>query len=329
MYPRILRKREPRDKISPRVHRSAGGVKSRGIMTYLYVGLVVVLVVSANYAGLLVAAQGEDAILYEALTCEEYDVEAHTPFGITNFFEVASPGAYFWFNISYVQDAEISVEWYYPDGSIYFVDEWMIPKHESTDTRLWYDGASFLPITDEGASGITGKYSVELYFGGVLRFVHNFTLFDRSSDDWSYRAELIEVDSPSGSVNPREEFVVKLVVSYDFGDLTIFTPGIWDPETEDLIEEMYDEVEGKGTKTYRIIIQAPNTVGTYPLDAVAFYLVEDEWFYDDDGIVSFQYVVERSEDGGWEIPGYPLESILVGLIVSILIIYLVFTRNEH
>jgi hypothetical protein len=294
-------------------------------VAYLYVGLVLVL--SVYYSGLVVVAQGEDAILYEALTCEEYDVEAHNPVDITNFFEVTNPGVYFWFNISYVEDANISVVWFFPDGSISYLNSWVIPDEELVDTFPWYDGISILPIVGEEPSEITGKYRVELWVENVLQISHEFNVIDKESGDWIYRAELVEVNGPSKSVNPREEFVVKLVVSYSFGDLTIFTPGIWDPETEDLIEEIYDELEGEGTKTYRLTIGAPSTVGTYTLDAVAFYLVEDEWFYDDDGIVSFEYTVEKGERGEWEIPGYPLVSIVAGLILAILIICLGSTKR--
>lgn len=306
---------------------SVGGVSFRNFLTRLSIGLLYLLILSANSTGLLIVALGDDATLYEALTCEEYDVDAHFPVGVTNFFEVTSPGAYFWFNISYVQDAEISVVWFFPDGSISFVDTWLIPDEEFVDTFPSYDGISFLTIVGEAPSGITGKYRVEFYVENVLQVTHELNIFDRKSDDWIYRAELVEVNSPSKSVNPREEFVVKLVVSYNFGDLTIFTPGIWDPETEDLIEEIYDEVEGEGTKTYRLTIEAPSTMGTYTLDAVAFYLVEDEWFYDEDGIVSFEFAVEKGDDGGWEIPGYPLESFIVGFVLAILVIYLGSTKQ--
>lgn len=322
----IERNQEPGVNLVQRTQCTAGKVKSRSIVTFLYVGLLLTL--SANHNGLFAVAHGEDNTLYEALTCEEYDVETHTPADITNFFEITSPGAYFWFNISYVKDANISIVWFFPDGSIFSVDTWLTPDEELVKTLPWYDGISFMPVTGEAPSRITGKYRVELYLDDVLQIIHEFNVIDRESEDWGYRAEIVKVTSPSGSVDPREEFVVKVAVSYSFSELTVFTPGIWDPESEDLIEEDYDEVIGDGTKTYRFTIEAPSDVGTYTFDAVAFYLVDDEWFYDEDGLESFNVVVEVSNDGGWVIPGYPFEAIVVGFALSILVIYLGFTRQR-
>jgi len=228
-----------------------------------------------------------EELLLDVLTCEEYDTETYEPLGITNFFEVQSPGALFWFNTTYIQDTEISILWYPQEGDIYYEDNWTMNYEENTNS--WYVDSSYLQIYDQEPAEYQGTWYINLYLDDIYQASHNFTIYD--IDEWGYYAEIIEVNTPTDSINPNEEYLVEIKISYQFDTNTVLTPGLWDPEEYDLIAEEIDEVEGSGTSTYKLYPMAPNEIGTYSIDAAAFYLVEDEWFIDDAGLVGFEITV--------------------------------------
>jgi hypothetical protein len=276
--------------------------------THFYL-LVIVMVVFSP------AGVEADVSVFEVYTCEDYDEENHWPLILTSYFDVSSPGTVLWFNASYVLNADVSVRWVLPGGAIYFVDNLSMPVDYD---QGWVDGVSFMPIVGEEASRNPGLWGVELYFDDVLVSLVDFNVIDKEGPDWGFFAEIVDVNVP-GKVYVGQDFTVEVVVDYDFASLTLFTPGLWDPVTEDLIVEDFDEVEGEGIKAYSMIVPGVNSTGVFSIDAAAFYMYDDEWFLDDEGLVSFDVNIEERESL-WFIPGYPISAILIGLVVSLIVL---------
>ena len=261
----------------------------------------------------------EPVIVYEGYTCQEYDAESHIPVMLTSYFNVSSPGAFLWFNMTYVREVNVTIHWFFPNGTIYFVDDWLVPEEEQVTTLPSVDGVSYLPIAGEAPSSHLGRWRVDFFIDDVLHFSEEFNIIDKDGPDWNYYAEIVDVIVPE-TVFQDENFTVEVVVFYDFENYTLLTPGLWDPVTGDLIVEDFDEVVGEDTRTYSFEVMGANATGTFIIDAAAFYLYDDEWFIDEGGLVSFEVsVVERDED--WFIPGFPVEAVFAGLGLSMLSLY--------
>jgi len=260
---------------------------------YVFLTTLVILLILSIYSSnrsLGENDQIEDTIYI--LTCKTYDIEQHIPIDVTNFFEVSSPSAILWFNTSNVQEKNVSIQWHQPNGAVYYVEN-LNMDNESAQEHI---GASTLHINGKDASTYTGKWTVKVYFNEIFQASHIFTIYDRNSEEWNYFAEIIDVKSPNQPINPNEEFIVEVTISYQFGTNTVLTPGLWDPENMELYTEGFDEVEGSGTSTYKLRIQAPSEVGTYTIDVTAYYLVEDDWFLDNAGYKNFKIIVANVAD---------------------------------
>jgi hypothetical protein len=253
--------------------------------------------------------------VFEIYTCEDYDEENHLPIILTRYFDVSGPGVMLWFNMSYFEGAEVSVRWVLPDGDEYFLDNILMPRvHE----QGWIDFASRLLFGDGDDSISLGLWSVELVIEGSQAAALDFNIIDKGSSDWGYRAEIVDVKLPK-KIFAGREFTVEVFVEYDFASLTLFTPGLWDPETEDLIEEKIDELDGSGSKSYRFTVKAADIVGSYVIDVAAFYEYDNEWFFDEGGLYPVEINVEEPEDT-WIIPGFPASALLFGLVLSVLLV---------
>ena len=97
------------------------------------------------------------------------------------------------------------------------------------------------------------------------------------------------------------------------------TPGLWDPESGFLFNEVYENVTGEGIRIYDIEMAVFET-GQYTVDATAFYQIDNEWFIDDEGFMSFEVNIE-AEQG---------QSILIyiGALVLIIVLAVVFLRDR-
>jgi hypothetical protein len=191
--------------------------------------------------------------------------------------------------MSFTPGINISTVWVSPDSTIIQNESRIMPPINFYDF-FWRDETFIMPIADKSPSLSTGNWTVELYQNGELAEVYSFNIIDRSGPEWNYYAEILSIESPE-KVMPDENFTVTLEIYYNFGVPTTLTPGLWDPKTGNLFNEVIDRVQGEGTKTYNIEMAIYDYIGPYTIDATAYYLVDDEWFIDDKGLASFDLII--------------------------------------
>ncbi len=138
----------------------------------------------------------------------------------------------------------------------------------------------------------------------------------KGGEEDTYTALIVGLEAPY-EVEAGESFTMELTVSYEFTIPTEMSPGIYDVETETFIAEVYETLEGEGTKTYIFELTAPEEETTWALTAGVWYHSEGELLHDEVGWVeSFNIqVIELNENGGG-IPGFPIEAIIIGLLIG-------------
>lgn len=138
------------------------------------------------------------------------------------------------------------------------------------------------------------------------------------ADEAIYAAQLVQTESPS-MVYTGETLEVVLNVEYEFSEPTVIGPGIFDLEADEWIAEEDEVLTGIGTRSYTFIISAPSMEKTWDLEARVWYQVDEERLHDETGwnvFFSIDVIEPESEDGGG-IPGFMYESVILGLLVSV------------
>ena len=162
-----------------------------------------------------------------------------------------------------------------------------------------------------------GLWRVEVHTGEIIQASHEFNIIDKNSDEWGYGAKIISVKAPE-SVIENENFTVSITILYNFKASTLLSPGLWDVETENLIVETFDEVSGENTKTYELSAKAVSYTSNYSIEAAAFYLVEDEWFIDDNGLSRFDITIMKIRTRS------TIEILLAGVVVLGVVFYILY-----
>jgi hypothetical protein len=219
--------------------------------------------------------------------------------------------------MSFIPGMNLTAVWRYPNSTIYSKESRVIPGLNYFET-LWRDEVFYIKIAEDKPSQVTGKWTVELYHNDVFTSDYSFNIIDRSGPDWDYSASILSVESPE-SVRQNQNFSVSIEVYYNFGNMTTLTPGLWDPETGNLFNEVNDTLMGEGIKTYEIEMAMYDFSGPYTIDAVVFYLMDNEWFLDDEGIMSFDIVIEEQGQS---------TLIYVGALVLVVLLAVVFLRKR-
>ena len=160
---------------------------------------------------------------------------------------------------------------------------------------------------------------MELYHNDVFTADYSFNIIDRSGPDWNYSASILGVMSLE-TVRQNQNFTVSIEVYYNFGNMTTLTPGLWDPKTGNLFNEANDTLTGEGIKTYNIEMAMYDVSGPQTIDAAAFYLLDNEWFLDDEGLMSFDIVIEEQQGQS--------TLIYIGGLVLVILLAFVFLRNR-
>jgi len=138
----------------------------------------------------------------------------------------------------------------------------------------------------------------------------------------TYTARIIDLEAPV-EVDAGASVTVELTVSYAFTVPTEMSPGIYDSEAEAWIEEVYDTLQGEGTKTYSFELTAPDEEVSWSLEVGVWYYMDEEWTHDEEGYAeAFEIAVTVEEDDDNErrgIPGFPVEAMVLGLAVAVLL----------
>lgn len=139
----------------------------------------------------------------------------------------------------------------------------------------------------------------------------------------SYSAFIVDVEAPS-QVFTGESFTVEITVSYEFTYPTELGPVVFDVEPELWISGNHETLVGEGTKKYSLELTAPDEETTWILEASVGFYSEEGWTYDENGSVeAFEVavkLVEEVDNGGGEIPGFPVSAIVLGISLAFLIL---------
>lgn len=130
---------------------------------------------------------------------------------------------------------------------------------------------------------------------------------------WS--AVIDDVEYPS-VVTPGGSMEITVTVEYDFPKSTNMEVGVSDPGTGEALNVVTEVKDGSGTEEYKIIVSAPNEVGTHVLGADVVYETDYGWDFTEGGVMTFTFEVDDNASGGG-IPGFPWVSTLMGTLLVI------------
>jgi hypothetical protein len=87
---------------------------------------------------------------------------------------------------------------------------------------------------------------------------------------------------------------------------------------------------GHDTIEYEFILRFREDIeeGTYTFDANVLYKIGDEVYHlEENWMKSFEVEVIEPKSQGFNIPGYPVEAVLIGIVCSIFLIHFRFGRG--
>jgi hypothetical protein len=144
-----------------------------------------------------------------------------------------------------------------------------------------------------------------------------------------YGVVVLDSDYPE-SVVRGENFDVETTVEYNFPTEVDNTTleveimvGIWDHSVQEFISTYNDTVNGNGTREYTFTLRFPDDYepGTYTFDASVLYNLGAGWFHmEENWKETFEIQVKEEGGGGFQIPGHPLEAVILGLGISVILL---------
>lgn len=135
-----------------------------------------------------------------------------------------------------------------------------------------------------------------------------------------YGVVVVAVDAPD-SAKLGDIIHVNVTIEYNFPIPFNISTVIWDPSVEDFVSERDDVVNGAGTEEYTFDILFPEGMepGTYTYHANALYKFNNSWQHrEEDWSKAFTVEIKR---GGFSIPGFPIEGIILGLLALTTLLY--------
>ena len=132
-------------------------------------------------------------------------------------------------------------------------------------------------------------------------------------------ADIATFDSVSSPVTAMvgEVVTVDVVISYDFDQLTLLSPGVYYLVEDDYMVEEFIEVTGSGTEAVSLSFNAPNVPGEYVFIVDLYYQEGEDWY----NAGQENYYITLTVDGGGSVGvggiGGPLDSKLIPYLSNV------------
>jgi photosystem II stability/assembly factor-like uncharacterized protein len=114
--------------------------------------------------------------------------------------------------------------------------------------------------------------------------------------------------------------------------------GLYDSDKGDWISGVSDTVGiephqqiDEETLTYTLDLTTLHQAGDYNLEARVYYQKDDKWYYNEQGYLNHFTIktVQKTDPDPKGIPGYPLESIVLGLTIVLIAQWIYHQKNKH